>query len=77
MAFTVRLHYQEATAVTKEMLLDSYNMLLDDSFKTPIFDKDPEVDKRKTKQLLKCFYRVISWYSTKEEMNSVRKVKDD
>lgn len=77
MAFTVRLDVDEAQEITREMLIDSYNMILDDELGIRIFDKDPEVDKKKVKQLLKSFYRVISWYSTEEQMVSVRKAKND
>lgn len=63
--------------ITRKTLLDSYYNLLDGALSTPIFSTDEETDKKKVKKLLKSFYGVIDWYSTEEQMKTVRKVKDD
>ena len=63
--------------ITRKSLLDSYYSLLDDNLSTPIFSTDEETDKKKVKKLLKSFYRVIYWYSSEEQMKTVRKFKND
>lgn len=63
--------------ITRKTLLDSYYNLLDGALSIPIFSTDEETDKKKVKKLLKSFYGVIDWYSTEEQMKTVRKVKDD
>lgn len=67
--------------ITRKTLIDSYNSLLED-YKYPenkifpIFSYDEVEENKKIRKLLKSMYRVIDWFSTRDQINAMEKIDD-